>query len=57
MRKLLTVFTGSIVKLKELTDLLDQNSETDRKLLAGANTVGEAMAALETRIREFVEGK
>ena len=27
MRKLLTVFTGSIVKLKELTDLLDQNSE------------------------------
>ena len=57
MRKLLSVFTGSIVKLKELTDVLDQNSDADRKLAADANRVGEAMAALETRIREFVEGK
>jgi tetratricopeptide (TPR) repeat protein len=57
LRKLLTVFTGSIVKLKELTDLLDQNSDTDRKLAADANRVGETMAALETRIREYLEGK
>ena len=57
MRKLLSIFTGSIVKLKELTESLDQNSDSDRKLAADATRVGEAMAALETRIREFVEGK
>jgi tetratricopeptide (TPR) repeat protein len=57
LRKLLTIFTGSIVKLKELTDLLDQNSDSDRKLAADANRIGESMAALETRIREYLEGK
>ena len=57
LRKLLSVFTGSIVRLKELTDVLDQNSETDRKLAADANRVGESMATLETRIREYLEGK
>jgi hypothetical protein len=57
LRKLLTAFTGSIVKLKELTDVLDQNADADRKLAADANRVGETMAALETRVREYLEGK
>ena len=48
MRKLLSIFTGSIVKLKELTESLDQNSDSDRKLAADATRVGEAMAALES---------
>ena len=39
LRKLLSVFTSSIVRLKELTDVLDQNAETDRKLGADANRV------------------
>jgi tetratricopeptide (TPR) repeat protein len=55
LRKLLSVFTGSIVKLKELADGLDQNADADRKLAADAAAVGEAMAALEQKIREFVE--
>lgn len=57
LRKLLSVFTGSIVRLKELTDVLDQNSDADRKLATDANRVGESMATLETRIREYLEGK
>jgi tetratricopeptide (TPR) repeat protein len=57
LRKLLTIFTGSIVKLKELNDQLDPNADADRKLAADAKAVGEAMAALENKIREFVEGK
>ena len=32
LRKLLSIFTGSIVKLKELTEPLDQNADADRKL-------------------------
>ena len=57
LRKLLTIFTASIVKLKELTEPLDQNADADRRLATDATSVGETMAALETRIREFVEGK
>ena len=54
LRKLLTIFTASIVKLKELTEPLDVNSDGDRKLFKDAKDVGEAMAALENKIQEFV---
>jgi tetratricopeptide (TPR) repeat protein len=57
LRKLLSIFTGSIVKLKELTDPLDQNADADRKLAQDAKDVGEAMAALEARIQKFVKGE
>jgi tetratricopeptide (TPR) repeat protein len=57
LRKLLSIFTGSIVKLKELTEPLDQNADADRKLASQARDVGEAMAALEARIQKFVKGE
>jgi hypothetical protein len=54
LRKLLSIFTASIVKLKELADPLDPNADADRKLFKDAKDVGEAMAALENKIQEFV---
>jgi hypothetical protein len=54
LRKLLTIFRGSLVKLNELAAGLDSNSDADRKSLEDATKVGEAMAALEAKINEFV---
>ena len=54
LRKLLSIFTASIVKLKELAEPLDVNADADRKLFKDAKEVGEAMAALENKIQEFV---
>ncbi len=54
LRKLLSIFTASIVKLKELAEPLDPNADGDRKLSKDAKDIGEAMAALENKIQEFV---
>jgi len=57
LRKLLSIFPGATVKLNELISPLDRNADTDRKLAEDASKVVETLAALENRIREFVEGK
>jgi tetratricopeptide (TPR) repeat protein len=54
LRKLLSVFSGAAVKLNELAAALDSTAEADRKLAADATKVGEAMAALEIKITEFL---
>ena len=55
LRKLLSIFAGSIVKLNELSNSLDPNADADRKLADDAKKVGEAMYALEKKIEAFVK--
>jgi tetratricopeptide (TPR) repeat protein len=57
LRKLLSIFSGAAVKLNELVAPLDSAIEADRKLTADATKVGEAMAALEIKITEFLATK
>ncbi|MBA4065365.1 MAG: hypothetical protein C0501_16965 [Isosphaera sp.] len=52
LRKLLTVFSGALAKLSEYVAALDPAA--DAKAIASANKAGQALAALETRIAEFV---
>ena len=54
VRKLLVAFSTAGVKLNELVTTLDPASEADKKLLADANAVGKALAALETELRTFL---
>jgi hypothetical protein len=54
LRKLLGIFGTTGGKLSELVGALDQSSETDKKLLADANAVGKALAALEIELLQFV---
>lgn len=55
LRKLLTIFSAAAVKLNELAAPLDANAEGDKKLLADAKKAGEALAALEIKVTEFVK--
>ena len=55
LRKLLTIFSGAIVKLNDLNSTLDPNADGDRRLAADAKAVGAAMAALEQKIEAFVK--
>lgn len=57
LRKLLTVFSAQVVKLNDLVAPLDPNSDADRKLFDDAKKAGEALAALEAKISEYVNGK
>jgi hypothetical protein len=54
LRKLLVVFGTTGGKLSELVGALDQSNEADKKLLADANAVGKALAALEIELLQFV---
>jgi tetratricopeptide (TPR) repeat protein len=54
LRKLLVIFGTTGGKLSELVGALDQSSEADKKLLADANAVGKALAALEIELLQFV---
>jgi tetratricopeptide (TPR) repeat protein len=53
-RRLLAIFSAAGSKLFELAQPLDPASESDRKLIADANTVGKALAAIEQDLRTFV---
>jgi hypothetical protein len=55
LRKLLTIFNAAAVKLNDLAEPLDKNSDADRKLAADANKVGEALAARENAIADFLK--
>lgn len=52
MRKLLTLFSAALVKLNDLVGVLDPTA--DAKLIDDAKKAGEALAALEGKITEFV---
>ncbi len=54
LRKLLAVFTAAGVKLNDLVAGLDANAEADRKLFEEAKKVGEALAALEIKITDYL---
>jgi hypothetical protein len=55
--KLLVIFSQAAGKLNELANPLDANNENDRKLLDAAKAAGEALAAKEIEIHEFVQKK
>ena len=50
-----TVTVTAAVKLNDLVAPLDSNVEADKKLLADANKVGEALATRETAITKFLD--
>lgn len=52
LRKLLILFNTALKKLNEQAAQLDPASDADKKLLADANQVGKAMAALEADVRK-----
>lgn len=53
--RVLVIFSEAVGKLNELASPLDANSEADRKLLDAAKIAGEALAAKEAEIQEFVK--
>jgi hypothetical protein len=55
LRKLLVIFSGALVKLNELVAPLDSNADTDKKLSKDANNVGEVLAGLEIKIKDFLK--
>ena len=56
LRKLLTHLNAAAVKLGDLASPLDPNSDTDRKALADANEVRQALEKADQEVREFVKG-
>jgi tetratricopeptide (TPR) repeat protein len=55
LRKLLVIFSSAVVKLNELVAALDTSSDNDRKLAADATVAGEALAAREQELRDFLK--
>jgi tetratricopeptide (TPR) repeat protein len=53
--KLLVIFGEAAGKLNELAAPLDSNTDADRKLLSDAKAAGEALAAKEIEVQEFVK--